>query len=68
MLFGIPQGLIPDFLLFRFFLVDLLVIENSMDIANYSDDDVSYATGNDIDRLIDSVEEASKSFFYLDWQ
>ena len=34
-----------------------------MDIANYADDNTPYATNNDIDSLIASLEEASKSLF-----
>ena len=34
-----------------------------MDIANYADDNTPYATANDIDSLIASLEEASKSLF-----
>ena len=34
-----------------------------MDIANYADDNTSCATTNDIDSLIASLEEASKSLF-----
>ena len=45
------------------FLTDLFFIVNSTDIANYADDNTSYATANDIDSLIVSLEEASKSLF-----
>ena len=31
-----------------------------MDIANYADENMPYATANDIDNLIASLEEASK--------
>ena len=34
-----------------------------MDIVNYADDNTPYATTNDIDSLIASLEEASKSLF-----
>ena len=34
-----------------------------MDIANYADDNTPYATANDIDSLIASLAEASKSLF-----
>ena len=34
-----------------------------MDIANYADDNTPYATANDIDSLIVSLEEASESLF-----
>ena len=45
------------------FLADLLFIINSTDIANYADGNTPYATANDIDSLIASLEEASKSLF-----
>ena len=36
---------------------------DSTDIANYADDNTPYATATDIDSLITSLEEASKSLF-----
>ena len=45
------------------FPCDLFFIVNSMDIANYADDNTPYATANDIDSLIASLEEVSKSLF-----
>ena len=50
-------------LFFNIFLTDLFFIANSMDIANYADDNMPYATANDIDNLIASLEEPSKSLF-----
>ena len=49
--------------MFNVFLTDLCFIANSMDIANYANDNALYATANDIDNLIASLEEASKSLF-----
>ena len=59
--FGAPQGSIPGLLLFSIFLADLFFIINSTDIANYADGNMLYATANDIDSLIASLEQASKS-------
>ena len=59
--FGVTQRSILGLLLFSFFLVDLFFIVNSTDIANYGDDNMPHATANDIDSLIASLEEVSKS-------
>ena len=48
------------------YLADLVFIVNSTDIANYVVDKTPYATANDIDSLIASLEEASKSLFTWD--
>lgn len=50
--FGIPQGSILGALLFNVFLADLFFIVKSADIAKYADDNMSYATVNDIYSLI----------------
>ena len=49
--------------MFIIFLADLFFIVYNTDIANYTDDNTPYATVNDIDSLITSLEEASKSLF-----
>ena len=59
--FVVPQGSIFGLLLFSFFLADLFFIVNNTDIANYADDNMPHAIANDIDSLIASLEEASKS-------
>ena len=60
---GVPQRSILDPLLCNVFLADLFLIVNNMDIANYADGNTPYATVNDINSLIVSLEEASKSLF-----
>ena len=40
--------------------MDLFFISNKIDIANYADDITPYTSSNDVNRLIQSLEEASK--------
>ena len=51
--------------MFNIFLADLFFIATSMDIANYADDNTPYATIDDIDSLVASLEKVSKSLFTL---
>ena len=52
--FGVTKRSILGRLLFNIFLCDLLFIANSMDIANYVDENTADAMVNDIQRLIAS--------------
>ena len=61
--FGVPQASVLGSFVFTIFLSDFLFVVNSMEIANYADGNTPYATANDIDSLIVSLEEASKPLF-----
>ena len=45
------------------FLANLFFILNKIDITNYTDDNTLYMSSNDVNRLIKSLEEASKELF-----
>ena len=46
--FGVLQESVLGTLLSKFFLADLFLIVNSMDIAKYANDNTPYVTANDI--------------------
>ena len=53
--FAVPQGSILDSLLFSISLVDMFFIINNMDIANYANDNMTYANANDIDTISNKI-------------
>ena len=60
-----PQGSILGPLLCNILLENIFFIVNSTDIADYADGNMPYATVNDIDSLTASLEDASKSLFFI---
>ena len=44
-------------------MVDLYSINGNIDIASYEDRNAGYVKGNNIDEVVKSLQEASKSLF-----
>ena len=60
---GVSQGSILGLLLFNIFLCDLFLIMVNIDIASYADDNMSYITENTIEKVIQTLEDPSKTLF-----
>ena len=52
-------------LLFNIFMCDLFFIVNEIDFASYADDNTSFASGDRLDNVLVSLENASLKLF--DW-
>ena len=61
--FRVSKGSVIGLLLFNVFFANFFFIVNSIDITNYANKNTPHDTANDIESLITSLEEASKSLF-----
>ena len=57
-MFEVAQGLILGSHLFKIFEADLFFILSNIDISNFADDNTPYISGNNVDYVIESPEEA----------
>ena len=62
-IFEVPQGSILGPLLFNIFLIDLFLTIEDTGIASCADDNTPYVIADNIDRVIESLEEASEILF-----
>ena len=62
-LFGVPQGSILGPLIFNFFVCDLSLIMNNIELASYADDNTPYAIENNIEELRVKLQNTSKTLF-----
>ena len=60
-----PQGSILGLFLFNIFLCDLLFLVNEIDFASYADDNTPFVSGDRVDDVLNSLENASLRLF--DW-
>ena len=56
-LFKVPQGSIPDPLLFTIFLCDLSQFESNIEIADYTDDNTPHPTNEDLEIVLKDLEQ-----------
>ena len=60
---GVPQGSILGTLLFNVFLCDLFLIIKETSFSSYAGDNTPYATAENLDEVIKSVEKDSIKLF-----
>ena len=63
--FGVFQGLILGPWLFNIYLSDLFLLLIDSNVANYSDDNISYTTARNTELVINKLENDSKTLFQL---